>query len=96
MSALNHRGDTPDTATDKARLMHWRRTLAITAALLMLGFLVSFVVAWFARDLSFDFLGWPFSYWVASRGALRVFLFIDWACARAMDKLDDELHAPQD
>ena len=76
--------------TPPARATHWRRTLALTAALLVLGFMVSFVVAWFARDLDFDFLGWPFSYWVASQGALLVFLFIVWAYAHVMDRLDGE------
>jgi putative solute:sodium symporter small subunit len=73
-----------------ARLGHWHRTLVVTAALLALGFLVSFVVAWFARDLDFVFLGWPFSYWVASQGALLVFLFIVWAYAHVMDRMDGE------
>jgi putative solute:sodium symporter small subunit len=80
---------------DAARQRHWRRTLALTAALLAVGFAVSFVVPWFARDLDFDFLGWPFSYWVASQGALLVFLIIVWVYAWAMDRVDGELGADE-
>jgi putative solute:sodium symporter small subunit len=31
-------------------------------------FVVTFVVAYFARDLNFNFFGWPFSFWVAAQG----------------------------
>jgi putative solute:sodium symporter small subunit len=78
----------PDT--ERRRQEHWRKNLRLTAVLLAVWFVVSFVVTWFARDLSFNFFGWPFSFWVAAQGALVVYVVIVWTYARRMDKLDRE------
>jgi putative solute:sodium symporter small subunit len=51
---------------------YWRKNLRITSVLLAIWFVVTFVVAFFARDLNFSFFGWPFSFWVASQGADRL------------------------
>ena len=69
---------------------HWKKNMRITGGLLALWFLVTFAVGWFARELSFNFLGWPFSFWVASQGALIVYVAITWYYARAMNRLDRE------
>jgi putative solute:sodium symporter small subunit len=69
---------------------YWRRNLRITAVLLAVWFIVTFVVAYFARDLRFDFFGWPFSFWVAAQGALVVYVLVVWCYARCMDRLDRE------
>ena len=44
--------------------------------LLAIWFVVTFVVAYFARELDFDFFGWPFSFWVGAQGALVVYVVI--------------------
>jgi putative solute:sodium symporter small subunit len=72
------------------RQLHWHKNLKLTAILLAVWFVVSFVVTWFARDLSFLFFGWPFSFWVAAQGALIVYVLIVWTYARRMDRLDEE------
>lgn len=69
---------------------YWRKNLRITSILLAIWFVVTYVVAYFARDLSFTFFGWPFSYWVGSQGALVVYVIIIWYYARYMNKLDQE------
>jgi len=45
---------------------YWQKNLNITAVLLAVWFVVTFVVGFFARDLNFNFFGWPFSVWIAS------------------------------
>ena len=50
--------------TDKHR-QYWQKNLRITGILLAIWFFVTFVLAYFARDLNFTFFGWPFSFWVA-------------------------------
>jgi putative solute:sodium symporter small subunit len=40
---------------------YWHRNLRITSMLLGLWFVVTFVLAYFARSLTFNFFGWPFS-----------------------------------
>jgi len=69
---------------------YWRKNLRITGVLLAIWFFVTFVVAFFARDLSFTFFGWPFSFWVAAQGALVVYVAIIWFYARTMNRLDQE------
>ena len=51
---------------------------------------VTFVVGYFARELNFDFFGWPFSVWMGGQGALIVYCLIIWYYARYMNKLDIE------
>ena len=69
---------------------YWSKNLRITALLLGIWFFVTFVVVYFARDLTFSFFGWPFSFWVAGQGALVVYCLIIWYYARYMNKLDIE------
>jgi putative solute:sodium symporter small subunit len=79
--------------SDERERRHWRRSLRLTAALLALWFVVSFGVAWFARDLGFRLFGFPFAFWVAAQGAPIVYLLIIWCYARAMNRLDREADA---
>ncbi len=69
---------------------YWRKNLQITAFLLGIWFFVTFVLVFFARDLDFNFFGWPFSFWVAAQGALVVYCVIIWYYARYMNRLDRE------
>ena len=78
------------------RQRHWRRTLRLTVALLAVWFVASFGVAWFARDLSFDFFGWPFSFWVGAQGALLVYLGLVALYARRMRRLVQEHGVDED
>jgi putative solute:sodium symporter small subunit len=75
--------------TDSQR-SYWHKNLRLTGVLLFIWFLVTYGVAFFARDLSFTFFGWPFSFWVASQGALMVYVAIIWFYARTMNRLDQE------
>lgn len=69
---------------------YWQKNLRITGILLFIWFVVTYVVGFFARDLNFNFFGWPFSFWVASQGALIVYVVIIWYYASYMNKLDIE------
>jgi len=69
---------------------YWRKNLRITSILLLIWFLVTYVVGYFARDLNFTFFGWPFSFWVGSQGALVVYVLIIGFYARYMNRLDQE------
>ena len=64
--------------------LHDVRHLQLKAALLVVWALVSFGVCFFARDLQTTVAGWPFGYWVASQGAVFVFMVIVVAYAWAM------------
>jgi putative solute:sodium symporter small subunit len=69
---------------------YWQKNLRITSVLLFIWFVVTFVVGFFARELNFTFFGWPFSFWVASQGALVVYVVIIGFYAWYMNKLDQE------
>jgi putative solute:sodium symporter small subunit len=75
--------------TDKHR-EYWRRNLLITLVLMAIWFVVTFVVGYAARDLSFSFFGWPFSFWMGAQGALIVYVALIWYYARTMNRLDRE------
>ena len=69
---------------------YWQKNLRITAILLAIWFVVTYVVGFMARDLSFSFFGWPFSFWVAAQGSLVVYVAIIGYYAHYMNKLDEE------
>ena len=68
---------------------YWRINTRLIAGGLLLGFVATFVLTFFARELTFGFLGWPFSFWVAAQGALLVYLLIVTGYAWIMNRLDD-------
>ncbi len=72
------------------RRTYWSKNLRLTSILLAIWFVVTFVIGFFARDLSFTFFGWPFSFWVAAQGAPIVYVIIIWYYARTMNRLDRE------
>lgn len=74
----------------EAQQRYWRKSLRITLFLLTIWFVVTFVVSYFARALSFPFFGWPFSFWVGAQGALVIYVLIIGFYARYMNRLDIE------
>lgn len=72
----------------------WHHNLRWIAALLAVWFAVTFVVSWFARELTFDFLGWPFSFWVGAQGAVIVYVLMAALYAWRMNRADDEAREP--
>ena len=81
--------------TEKHRT-YWKKNLNVTAILLAIWFVVTFVVSYFARDLSFNFFGWPFSFWMGAQGSLIVYCVIIWCYANYMNKLDVEHGVSED
>jgi putative solute:sodium symporter small subunit len=75
--------------TDKHR-EYWKKNLQITAVLLVIWFLVTFVLGYYARELNFNFFGWPFSFYMGAQGSLIIYVIMIWFYARYMNKLDNE------
>jgi putative solute:sodium symporter small subunit len=69
---------------------YWSKNLRITAILLFIWFVVTYVVGFYARDLNFNFFGWPFSFWVGAQGALVIYVLIIAYYAHYMNNLDKE------
>lgn len=74
--------------TEPAAQRRWRQRRRITAALLVVWYVVTFGVAYFARELDGLVLGWPFSFWVAAQGASIVYLVLVVVYARLMRGID--------
>ena len=84
------------SAADDALRARWRSCLRITVSLMTVGFLVTFVVAFYARELGGLLFGWPFSFWMAAQGALVVYLALVCIYARAMHRLDARFGVAED
>lgn len=70
---------------------YWKRNLRLTAVLLTVWFLVSFGIAFYARDLSgWTFLGFPLPFYIGAQGAPIVYVLIIWFYARRMNRLDQD------
>jgi putative solute:sodium symporter small subunit len=70
---------------------YWRKTLTITAILLAIWFVVTFVEAWFARELNqFVFLGFPLGFYMSAQGSLIVYVVLIGTYAWYMNRLDKE------
>ncbi len=70
---------------------YWRRNLNLTIVLLVIWFVSTFVVAFFARPLAeIVIFGWPLSFYMAAQGSLIIYLVIIFIYARSMKKLDEE------
>lgn len=70
---------------------YWNKNLVITAILLSIWFVVTFVVGWNARDLNeISFLGFPLAFYMGAQGALIIYVAIIFFYASHMNKLDKE------
>ena len=76
--------------SDKHR-EYWRKNLVITAILLFVWFVVTYVEAWFARELNqFTFLGFPFAFYMSAQGSLAIYVLLIGIYAWYMNRLDVE------
>lgn len=77
--------------TEERRQEYWRRTLRVTAILLSIWFVVTYVVIFFAVPLNqFTFLGFPLAFYMGAQGALIVYVALIVFYAWYMNRLDRE------
>ena len=70
---------------------YWQRNLRMTAILLAIWFMVTFVVSFYARELSgVTILGFPLGFYMGAQGSLVIYVLIIWYYARYMNTLDQE------
>jgi putative solute:sodium symporter small subunit len=82
------RQEEPAMQLTEKHLEYWSKNLRITGILLFIWFVVTFVIGYFARDLSFNFFGWPFAFYMGAQGSLIIYVIIIWFYARYMNNLD--------
>ena len=75
---------------------YWRKNLVYTAILLFIWFVVTFVEAWYARELNaFTFLGFPFGFYMSAQGSLAIYVVIIGVYAMLMRRLDLEYNVDE-
>ncbi|MCX7894118.1 MAG: DUF4212 domain-containing protein [Burkholderiales bacterium] len=68
---------------------YWHKNLTITAILLAIWFVVTFVIGYFAIQLNdIRFFGWPLPFYMGAQGSLIIYVLIIWYYARYMNRLD--------
>ena len=76
---------------------YWRKNLVITAILMAIWFVVTFVEGWYARELNnYSFLGFPLGFYMSAQGSLIIYVLIIWFYARYMNKLDVEYNVEEE
>jgi putative solute:sodium symporter small subunit len=70
---------------------YWQKNLVITAVLMLIWFIATFVVGWYARELNeVTVLGFPLGFYMAAQGSLIIYVILIWVYARYMNRLDVE------
>jgi putative solute:sodium symporter small subunit len=68
---------------------YWGKNLRITAILMVIWFVVTFVIGYYAIGLSeITFMGWPIPFYMGAQGSLAIYVLIIWFYASYMNKLD--------
>jgi putative solute:sodium symporter small subunit len=75
---------------------YWRKNLRLTAVLLVIWFVVTYVMAWYARPLAeINFFGWPLAFYMAAQGSLIIYVVLIYVYAKKMRKLDLEFNVEE-
>ena len=75
---------------------YWHKNLAVTAILLLIWFVVTFVEGWYARELnSVTILGFPLGFYMSAQGSLVVYVALIWYYQHYMNKLDTEYNVEE-
>jgi len=70
---------------------YWRRNMKMTAILLAIWFVVTYVVGWYARELNeLVIFGFPFGFYMGAQGSLIIYVIMIFYYAIRMNKLDKE------
>jgi putative solute:sodium symporter small subunit len=79
------------------QVVHWQRTKRLMIVHLIIWFIFSFVVHWFAAALNkFSFMDFPLGFYFAAQGSLVVFVVQLFVFVRQQDKIDRECGVAED
>jgi putative solute:sodium symporter small subunit len=75
---------------------YWKKNLRLTAILMVIWFVITYVLGYYARELNqITFIG-PLGFYIGAQGALIVYVAIIVFYARYMNRLDDEYGVQQE
>ena len=76
--------------TEKHR-EYWRKNVRLTAILMTIWFVVTYVVGWYASELNeLGIFGFPFGCYMGAQGSLVIYVIMIFYYAIRMNKLDKE------
>jgi putative solute:sodium symporter small subunit len=77
--------------------VHWQRTKGLMIVHLVIWFIFSFVVHWFAPQLNkISFIGFPLGFYMAAQGSLIVFVIQLFVFAKQQEAIDRECGMAED
>ena len=80
----------PELSAD-ARQRHWGKTRNLTIFVLVVWFIFSLVLPWYAEELNpIKFIGFPLGYYFCVQGSLIVFVLLIFFQNWRQDAIDDE------
>ena len=83
--------------TPEVRARHWAKTRNLTIITLIIWFIFSFGVHWFADFLNgYRFIGFPLGFYMAAQGSLIVFVLQIFYLTYAQNKIDEEFGVAED
>jgi putative solute:sodium symporter small subunit len=78
------------TDRNERRRIHWAKTRSLTFVILVLWFIFSIVVPWYAKELdAFSFLGFELGYYFIVQGSLIAFVLLIVVQNLIQDGIDD-------
>lgn len=84
-----------EDASQKAE--HWRRTRSLMITHLVIWFIFSYVVHWFAPALNeFSFIHFPVGFYMAAQGSLFIFVVQLFVFVRQQDSIDRDCGMAED
>ena len=77
--------------------VHWNRTRNLMIVHMVIWFIFSFVVHWFAPQLNkVSMFGWPLGFYMAAQGSLIVFVVMLFVFAKQQDNIDRQHGVAED
>jgi putative solute:sodium symporter small subunit len=81
-----------ESTPEQRRAAYWLLVTRLTRALLLIWFMVTFVVIFFAQELSqVTIFGWPLSFYMAAQGIVLVYLALVGFYVWSMRRYDNSL-----
>lgn len=93
--SASDQGTVKDPEIAAAHARHWRRSIRLTVALLVVWAIVGLGCGvWFAAELNeVTFLGFPLGFWFAQQGSIATFVVLILIYALTMRRFDRRLAA---
>ena len=83
--------------TPEVRAAHWAKTKSLTITVLVIWFIFSILIHWFAGALNgISFLGFPLGFYMAAQGSLIIFVLLIFFLAIRQNKIDEEFGVAED